>query len=84
MDWSTHAFTVIFFKFFRSPQSKPSKAPPCDGNAIKDKDPEHYRLEYDIYVMFLPEGDDSEESFFESVEKMAYPDRIKNHGTKVT
>jgi len=33
--------------------------------------------------MFLPEGDRSEESFFEGIEKMAYPDRIKNHGRKV-
>ena len=34
--------------------------------------------------MFLSEGDSSEESFFEGMEKMAYPDRIKNHGKKVS
>ena len=34
--------------------------------------------------MFLPEGDLSEESLFEGVEKMAYPARIKNHGQEVS
>ena len=82
-----HAFNIFFFNFRSPPDKQGSKAPPCDGNTIKgkhDSDPEHFRLEYDVYLMFLPEGDESEESFFKSVEKMAYPDRIKNHGTKVT
>ena len=61
-----------------------SKAPPCDGNKVGNAHPEHFRLQYHIYVMFLPEGDVSEESYFEGVEKMAYPARIKNHGQKVS
>ena len=61
-----------------------SKAPPCDGNKEGNVHPEHFRLQYHIYVMFLPEGDVSEDSYFEGVEKMAYPARIKNHGQKVS
>jgi len=61
-----------------------SLAPPCDGNKVKGKPPEHFRLEYYVYIMFLPEGDVSEKSFFQGVEKMAYPARIKNHGQKVS
>lgn len=83
-----HTFNILLLYFiFRSPPNKTSEAPPCDGNkhdSDPEQPPEHFRLEYDVYVMFLPEGDESEESFFESVEKMAYPGRIKNHGTKVT
>lgn len=61
-----------------------SKAPPCDGNTVVNAKPEHFRLQYHIYVMFLPEGDVSEKSYFDGVEKMAYPARIKNHGQKVS
>ena len=62
-----------------------SKTVPCDGNKLyPDKSPEHYRLEYHIYIMFLEEGDTSEETFFRGMEKMAYPDVIKTHGKKVS
>ena len=62
-----------------------SKDVPCDGNKLHpDKSPEHYRLEYHIYIMFLDEGDTSEETFFRGMEKMAYPDVIKTHGKKVS
>lgn len=62
-----------------------SKRVPCDGNKLHpDKSPEHYRLEYHIYIMFLAEGDTSEETFFRGMEKMAYPDVIKTHGKKVS
>ena len=58
---------------------------PCDGNKQHpDKLPEHYRLEYTIYLMFLDEGDTSEETFFRGLEKMAYPDVIKTNGKKVS
>lgn len=77
----TFAFANVYYG--RS-GGKGDTAPPCDGNTITGKKPEHYRLQYHIYVMFLPEGDLSEESLFEGVEKMAYPARIKNHGQEVS
>jgi len=74
----TFAFANVYYK-------RSSKPPPCDGNLkVKGKSPQHFHLEYHVYLMFLPEGDRSQESFFEGVEKMAYPDRIKNHGRKVS
>lgn len=76
----TFAFANVYYG--RS-SKQDSKAPPCDGNKMGNAHPEHFRLQYHIYVMFLPEGDVSEESYFEGVEKMAYPARIKNHGQKV-
>ena len=73
-------FSLCFF-FHRSENSS---SVPCDGNKIHpEKSPEHYRLEYDIYLMFLEEGDTSEDTFFKGLQKMAYPAVIKTNGKKV-
>ncbi|XP_073245734.1 transmembrane 7 superfamily member 3-like isoform X2 [Porites lutea] len=78
----TFSFANVYYG--RSGKKGSSLAPPCDGNKVKGKPPEHFRLEYYVYLMFLPEGDVSEKSFFQGVEEMAYPARIKNHGQKVS
>lgn len=79
-------YLVLIFLFHSAlhRSDNASKTVPCDGNIIKGKSPEHYRLEYSIYLMFLDEGDTSEETFFSGVEKMAYPDVIKTNGRKVS
>ena len=67
--------------FFLIDRNQP--APPCDGNYRPGLKPEHFRLHYDVYQMFLDEGDLSEEGLFDGLEKMAYPDVIKTNGKKV-
>lgn len=78
----TFSFANVYYG--RSGKKGSSLAPPCDGNKVNGKPPEHFRLEYYVYLMFLPEGDVSEKSFFQGVEEMAYPARIKNNGQKVS
>lgn len=92
MEWKlvhVHYFYVchpsVFFNFPLHRSANSSLSVPCDGNKLHpDKSPEHYRLEYHIYLMFLDEGDTSEETFFRGMEKMAYPDVIKTNGKKVS
>lgn len=77
--------TFSFANVYYERSDNASKTVPCDGNKLHPgKSPEHYRLEYHIYIMFLDEGDTSEETFFRGMEKMAYPDVIKTHGKKVS
>ena len=63
--------------------SRNVQAPPCDGNYRPGLSPEHFRLQYTIYQMFLDEGDLTEEGMFSGLEKMAYPQVIKTNGKKV-
>ncbi|XP_066027730.1 transmembrane 7 superfamily member 3 isoform X2 [Pocillopora verrucosa] len=75
----TFAYANVYYK-----RSENSSSVPCDGNKIHpEKSPEHYRLEYDIYLMFLEEGDTSEDTFFKGLQKMAYPAVIKTNGKKM-
>ncbi|KAL9955299.1 hypothetical protein ACROYT_G036604 [Oculina patagonica] len=77
--------TFSFANVYYGRSANASKTVPCDGNKQHPgKLPEHYRLEYHIYLMFLDEGDTSEETFFRGMEKMAYPDVIKTNGKKVS
>ena len=82
-EFSDRVEILFLYDLHRSDNA--SKTVPCDGNKLHPgKSPEHYRLEYHIYIMFLDEGDTSEETFFRGMEKMAYPDVIKTHGKKVS
>ncbi|EDO32654.1 predicted protein, partial [Nematostella vectensis] len=80
----TSAKTTLTFSFANVFFRRNDKEPPCDGNTHPNMNPYHFRLKYDIYQMFLPEGDLSEDSLFSYMEKMAYPNVIKTYGTKVS
>jgi hypothetical protein len=57
---------------------------PCDSGAYHPgNNPEHFRLEYHLYQMFLDEGNLDEDELFKGLEMMAYPAMIKTNGNKV-
>ncbi|XP_031548831.1 transmembrane 7 superfamily member 3-like [Actinia tenebrosa] len=76
--------TTIAFYFANVFFGRNQKEIACDGYPHHPgKNPEHYRLEYNLYQMFLDEGNLEEGELFKGLQMMAYPDIIKTSGNKV-